>query len=269
MDPDFSIYLADTAVSEYRYFESIGSTNDEALIWIDKGAPDFALIVADEQTKGRGRFDRHWVTRSRTALAFTLILTGIAPDPRLVPLYAPLGGISVQEAVQNMLDLKTLIKWPNDVLVNGKKFCGILVEASWLGHELKGLAMGIGINISPGSIPGEAAQSFPATSLETACGHPLDRMELLKNILMSINRWRTLVGSEVFMNHWQEHLAFKGQWVRIEHSEKPSIIGKMVGIDDNGRLILVRDDGSENRFEIGDVHLRPNANRTTGGNHAG
>jgi len=84
--------LAETRVSEFRYFDSISSTNDEALRWIADGAPDLALVIAEEQTQGRGRFDRRWVTRPETSLAFSLILTSTFTEAHNIPLYAPLGG---------------------------------------------------------------------------------------------------------------------------------------------------------------------------------
>jgi BirA family biotin operon repressor/biotin-[acetyl-CoA-carboxylase] ligase len=269
METSLQNALSNTRVSQVRYFETIGSTNDEALRWIATGAPDFSLIVADEQTKGRGRFDRRWVTRPGSSLAFTLILTRANPDPLRIPLYAPLGGIAVQEAVQTRLGVHAQIKWPNDVLIDGSKFCGILVEAAWHGSDLQGVVIGIGINISPGSVPGAEFQSFPATCLETACGHPVDRLGLMSAILIAIDKWQTMLGTSTFMQRWQERLAFKGEYVRIEHSEKPSIIGKVNGVDDSGRLILVEDDGTETRIEIGDVHLRPATYNNAGGNHAG
>lgn len=261
--------LTGTRITGFRYFDTIDSTNDEALRWIANGAPDFSLVIANEQTKGRGRFDRRWVTKSGTALAFTLILTNILPDPRLIPFFSPLGGIAVQEAVQDLLGLDALIKWPNDVLIDGRKFCGILVEAAWQGARLQGVVMGIGINVSPGSIPDPAQQSFPAVCLETAFGQPVDRVELLKAVINAVDKWRGELGTAAFMQRWEEKLAFKGEWVRIEHSEKPSIIGKVKGIDGSGRLVLIQEDGTETRFEIGDVHLRPDAHNTAGGLHAG
>lgn len=269
MENSLKIALAGTRVSVWRYFETIGSTNDEALRWLTNGAPDFSLVVANEQTKGRGRFDRRWVTRPGSSLAFTLILTNTINDPLRIPLYAPLGGIAVQEAVQNLLGLNACIKWPNDVLIDGKKFCGILVEAAWQGSDLLGVVMGIGINISPASLPDPSQQNFPATCLETAAGRSVDRVGLLRAVIDSINQWQPALGSEVFMQRWQERLAFKGESVRIEHSEKPSIMGVVTGIDASGRLVLVEENGAETRIEIGDVHLRPGTHNETGGYHAG
>jgi BirA family transcriptional regulator, biotin operon repressor / biotin---[acetyl-CoA-carboxylase] ligase len=248
--------LAGTAVSEFIAFDSIGSTNDEALDWLNRGSPDWALVVADEQTQGHGRFTRHWVTNPGSALAFSLILKAHNIDPLKLSLFSPLCGVAIHEALKAKFNLITQIKWPNDVLFDEQKFAGILVEAVWHNTNLVGLVLGIGINITPGSIPAPEQLSFPATCLESALGHPLDRFSLLHEILLSIQKWSLKVGSVEFFNVWDENLAFKGHRVKIEHSEKSSIIGIEKGINQNGSLVLIQDDGTEIPFEIGDVHLR-------------
>lgn len=260
--------LRHTAVSDLRYFASIGSTNTEALQWAADGAPDFALVLADEQTKGRGRFDRRWITRPGTSLAFSLILKPSAQETGNVALFSPLCGIAVQEAVSSLVGLETRIKWPNDVLIDSKKFCGILVEAAWHGSAVQGIVLGIGMNISPDSVPEAVHQNFPATCLESALGSQVDRFQVLVRVLDSIKKWRKELGSTAFMQRWEEHLAFKGEWVRIEHSEKPSIIGRVKGIDQKGHLVLVQENGREIDIEIGDVHLRPGLPADMGGFHA-
>lgn len=261
--------LSHTRVNQIKYFESIGSTNDEALAWIHSGAEDFSLVIANEQTKGRGRFDRHWVTRPGSSLAFTLILKPKPNEKEMIPLFSPLCGIAVREAVEKCLGTTVEIKWPNDVLINRKKFCGILVEASWIESELAGIVLGIGINISRDSVPPMEFQQFPATSLENETSLSINRFEILQNVLLSLDQWRVKLGTSEFMETWENHLAFVDEQVRIEHSEKPSIIGKMKGINPQGNLVLVLDGGQEMSFEIGDVHLRPGTSTDSGGLNAG
>lgn len=260
--------LARTNVRQYRYFDSIESTNNEALRWAESGAPDFSLVIANEQIKGRGRFDRRWVTRPGTSLAFSLILQPTEREKQNLALFSPLCGIAVFEAVTSFLHLDAEIKWPNDVLYKRKKFCGILVEAVWNGSNLRGIVLGIGINISPDSVPADEDQNFPVTCLETAAGHPVDRYRILQHVLNATDKWRVQIGSPEFMALWAEHLAFKDEWVRIEHSEKSSIIGKVKGIDHLGRLVLADQDGTETSVETGDVHLRPETPDDPGGLHA-
>ncbi len=248
--------LNNIPVGELRAFDTIGSTNDEALAWADAGCPDFSLVIADEQTKGRGRFDRKWVTQPGTSLAFSLILHPTQPEIQHLPLFAPLCGVAIWQALHDRYHVQSQIKWPNDVLIERQKCAGILVEAAWTGSELKGVALGIGINIKPGSIPPSSDQLFPATYIEAATGQPVDRFELLASVLRSMIFWRKALGSQEFIHEWQSHLAFIGEQVAIVKSSKSSIIGIIKGIDPNGHLIITQAGNIDTAVEVGDVHLR-------------
>ncbi len=250
-------YLSHTPVTEFRYFESIGSTNDEALSWADQDAPDFALVLADEQTEGRGRFERRWVTNACSALAFSLILHPLASEKGQLSLFSPLCGLALRETLATRFGLKAEIKWPNDVLLDGHKTAGILVEAAWSGETAAGIVMGIGINVYKGSVPPANAQLFPATCIADHFHSPIDRLEFLQVLLNSLAKWRKELGSPSFFQEWQNHLAFKENLVRIEDSQKTSIIGIEKGINSRGNLVLILGDGQEKEIVAGDVHLRP------------
>lgn len=249
--------LKTTPVSEFRYFASIGSTNDEAQKWADVGAPDFALVIADEQTKGRGRFSRPWVTNPGSSLALSLIWHPSLEETSHLALFAPLCGLALRDTIHSQLGLDAEIKWPNDVLISSKKTAGILVEAVWAGEHVSNVILGIGINFSHSSLPPASNQLFRATCLEDELGHSIDRIDFLSAFLNSLLSWRTQLGSKFFFTEWQKNLAFKGQWVRIEDSQKTSIIGTVKGIDAKGNLVLILANGSEQDFTAGDVHLRP------------
>lgn len=257
--------IEETPVSKFKYFDAIGSTNDEAIHWADTGAPDFSLVVAEEQTKGRGRFERRWVTVHGSALAFSLILHPLPNEIKNLALFAPLCGLALRETIETQLHLYAEIKWPNDVLLARRKTAGILVEAAWSGEAVTGIVLGIGVNVTHSSIPPADTQLFSATCLEDQYGHPLDRLKLLVGILNSIGAWRGKIGTREFLDTWQQHLAFKNEYVRIEDSQKTSIIGRVKGIDSRGQLVLILDDGTEQDFTVGDVHLRPIETDTTGG----
>jgi BirA family biotin operon repressor/biotin-[acetyl-CoA-carboxylase] ligase len=130
---------------------------------------------------------------------------------------------------------------------------------------MSGIVLGIGVNVSPGSIPPVEIQQFPATWLEEHCGFLVDRYKLLQGILNAIVKWRAELGSPAFFEAWQRYLAFKGEIVRIEDSQKTSIIGRVKGINPLGLLVLTLDNGTEIGFEAGDVHLRPVEIRGNGG----
>ena len=123
--------LSKINIGGLRWFDSIGSTNDEALAWAAAGADDLSIVIADEQTQGRGRLNRRWFTPKGSALAFSLILRPAASAhlSRTVGLAA----LSIAESCLN-LGLAPRIKWPNDILLNGRKTAGILVESGWSGE---------------------------------------------------------------------------------------------------------------------------------------
>ncbi|MPM42742.1 Bifunctional ligase/repressor BirA [bioreactor metagenome] len=263
--------LAITPVSEWRAYEAIGSTNDEALVWLEEGAPDFSLVIADQQTKGRGRFQRRWITQPGASLAFTVLFRlNQAEQRQPISLYAPLAGLAVRQALEDQLGLQAQIKWPNDILLARKKTCGILVEGSWLGEHLQGIVVGIGINITAASLPeGAEVGQFPATWLEAHTPSAVDRFDLLAGVLNALRDWRQDFATPQFFATWQAHLAFMGEEVRIEQMEKEPIIGKATGIDSQGNLLLLLSDGQEIAVEVGDVHLRTTAEHTPEGrNHA-
>lgn len=248
--------LADLPLGGWRFYEQIGSTNDAALAWAAQDAPDLSLVCADEQTKGRGRGTRPWLTPPAVALAFSLILR---PRPDEVPalqLFSGLGALAVCEAV-GKLGLKPEIKWPNDVLSNGRKFCGILVEAVWQDQQVESVVLGIGMNIAPGSVPQQEELNFPATCLETETGHPLDRISLLHGVLQTLLAWRAKLSSDIFIQIWEQQLAFLGQLVEIRAEAGEGRFGRIEGLEKDGSLRLLSPEESRFTVQYGEIHLRP------------
>lgn len=249
--------LAHLPIPELRFFESAGSTNDLALKWIETGAPDGGLVVANAQTAGRGRMNRSWVTLPDSALAFSLVLRPAEEYAEKLPFYAPLAGLAVSLALEN-LGLAPEIKWPNDVLLNRRKVCGILVEAVWNGSQPAGLVIGIGVNVAPSSVPPDGEVMYPAGCVEQALGKPADRTELLASILTHLFDQRPAVGSPSFIQAWDSRLAFRGELVRVEPPGQPAQTGILQGIDQEGCLVLRRDENNVLKISAGDVaRLRP------------
>src|SRR5690349_13941938 len=132
---DLKKSLSKLRLGNIKYFDSIGSTNDEALAWAAADAPDLSLIVANEQTAGRGRLDRKWSTPYDTALAFTLLLRPTEQEKPYLTRTVGLAALAVAESLRARA-LVAEIKWPNDVLIHGRKVCGILTESVWSGAEV-------------------------------------------------------------------------------------------------------------------------------------
>ena len=256
--------LADLPVGPLRYFAQTGSTNTDAALWAEAGAPDLALVVADEQTAGRGRLGRRWLTPPGAALAFSLVLRPGAGE--LAPAHlTALGALAVCDALLEHYHLATQIKWPNDVLSERRKLGGILVEVSWQGESHKTAILGIGVNVTQASVPDEADVTFPATCVEACSGRPVDRLELLYAILRQLLDWRPRLGSEVFLNAWEERLAFRNEWVRVLpgsggvlQPEFPE--GQIQCLEADGALRLRNRAGQALTLHAGEVSLRPENN---------
>ena len=247
--------LAGLPISPVYFFETIGSTNDFAQSLADQAVPDGALVVADEQTQGRGRVNRNWVTAPGAGLAFSLVLRPTTSEIENLGLFAPLCGLAVCRALRERFKLNAEIKWPNDVLVNRRKICGILVEAHWLGSQLQDVIAGIGVNVAPSSVPPASNLLFPATCVENELGRPLVREELLAAILEAFFAERTRLGSATFFETWLTWLAFKGERVRVE-GPVSSHSGRVVGISRDGSLRLSAENGAEIEVAAGDVSFR-------------
>lgn len=251
-----SAALKDLPLGGLRYFESLGSTNDEAARWAAHGGPDLALVVADEQTAGRGRQGRRWYTPPGAALAFSLVLRPAEGIEKETALLTALGALGVSEALID-LGLAAKIKWPNDVVVRGRKLAGVLVEAEWQGDEWSAAILGIGINVAPSSVPGDAPEVYPATCVEAELGSAIDRWDLLRSVLAGVLRWRSQVGAPEFIAAWEERLAFLGEWVRVGGTASPPIEeGQVIGLNPDGALRLRTRDGRLVALQAGDVRLR-------------
>src|SRR5512133_3091102 len=207
--------LSNLSLGEVRYFDSVGSTNNEALAWATSGAKDLSLVVADEQTAGRGRLDRKWFTPKGAALAFSLILRPRVEEKPFLTRMVGLAALAVVDSLQTR-GLVAQIKWPNDVLLNGRKVAGILVESVWSGEEVDCVVIGIGVNVRREAVPAAELLQFPATSLENSLGPAVERAKILHDILAGIIALRPHLGTDSFIASWEKALALRGEQVQVE-----------------------------------------------------
>ena len=255
--------LADLPLGVIRFFDTIGSTNDYAVSWAQEGAPDYSLVIADEQTAGRGRGARHWFTPTGSAVAMSLILHPESPgEYGHITRITGLGAMGVSRALRNSYQLPAEIKWPNDVLVAGLKVAGILAEASWIGDQLSAVILGIGINVAPESMPpqdwdGHHDLPFPATSVESALGSQVDREVLIHLVLAELLRWLPRISEPKFMQAWREKMAFLGDWVQVITSDAVAIEGQIINLNDDGSLKIRLRSGELKSIRVGEIHLRP------------
>jgi BirA family biotin operon repressor/biotin-[acetyl-CoA-carboxylase] ligase len=264
--PKLEAALADLPLGEIRYYDRIGSTNTAAAQWANAGAPDLSLVVADEQTAGRGRLDRSWFTPPGAALAFSLLthlqagLASTTPPEASLPLLTALGAVAVSSALRQEYGLAAEIKWPNDVLLNRRKVAGVLAEIQWQGDRPINAVIGIGINVAPKSIPQETDLLYPATCVEALLGRSVDRWDLLHAVLKELLTWRSRLSSKEFLQTWDGHLAFKGQRIRVGvHDAARSTLyeGIVDGLNPDGSLILRTRSGKITTVQSGELYLRP------------
>jgi BirA family transcriptional regulator, biotin operon repressor / biotin---[acetyl-CoA-carboxylase] ligase len=248
--------LSSLPLSAIRYFDTIGSTNNEALAWASQGASDLSLVLADEQTEGRGRMNRRWFTPPHSALAMSLILRPTTIERAHPARTTGLLALSLAESLLK-LNLIPQIKWPNDVLLRGRKVAGILVETTWTGEELDAIVLGMGVNVLNASVPTADQVLYPATSIETELEYPIDRIELLKDIFVRVLNWRPNLETDAFLKSWEGCLAFRGQQVQVEVGSAKPVIGELLGLDSDGGLRLRDEHGKSIIVQFGEVHLRP------------
>jgi len=241
----------------------VGSTSDVAKELASRGAPEGTVVIADEQTAGRGRLNRDWVAPRGTGLLFSILFR-----PDLLPSQANrltmLCSMASADAIEQVTGLPVWVKWPNDLIVEAqhsdrssrewRKLAGILTETATVGHELIFAIVGIGINVN---VPLQTVPRLAphATSILAETGRETDRSELLSALLERIEaRYRRLKGGENPRQEWASRLVTLGQGVHVTTSEGV-LTGIAEAVDDDGALLLRMVDGSIQRLLTGDVTL--------------
>lgn len=236
----------------YHFFKT-DSTNRVALELGHAGEPEGAVVLAEEQTAGRGRAGRAWVSDRATGLYVTLLLR-----PKLAPVQAPLltmmAGLSARSAVQTLTGLVVDLKWPNDLLIGGKKAGGILTEMHAEPGQIRFVIVGIGLNVNQEKFSGELVET--ATSLRIETGKAQSRMELLVRLLREFesdyNRLLREGVASVVERFEAVSTYAKGKRVRVTNGTE-SYAGTTAGLGPEGLLQVQRDDGKIMTVIAGDV----------------
>lgn len=250
--------IAGLALEKNAYFASVGSSNDVVAEWAREGAKGLSLAVADEQTRGRGRSGRRWSTPPGSALAFSLLLElGQSFDASYLGRVSGLGALAVCEALETVYKLQPEIKWPNDVLLKGKKVCGVLPEAHWSGERLQALILGIGINVAADSVPPTEAVNFPATCVEEALGRHVNPSELLRAILEKVIANKAEMDKPKFLAAWEARLAYKGKQIELDLGDGTTQEAELLGLAPDGGLRVRTANGNTRAFQAGEIHVRP------------
>jgi len=245
---------------ELLHLLSTDSTNRVAQDLAEKGAPEGTTVIAEEQRRGRGRLGRAWFSPPRTNLYASIILRPRVPLPT-VPQLTLVGAVAACRAIGAVYDgpaeLRPRIKWPNDILMGGRKVSGTLVEATSLGEMLHHVVLGIGINVNleEKDLPSELAAT--ATSLLIARGRPVSRTLLAQGLFREIEAAYDRFRGEGFSKLSEEYAGLSDIWgrpVRVTLSEGV-LEGTAEGLDADGALRLRMAGGLTERILAGDVQL--------------
>ena len=241
-------------VTSVQWHEQCPSTNALATEAAAAGAAEGLLVLADQQSAGRGRHGRTWSAPAGSSLLLSLLVRPVVPAASL-PLLPLLTGLVLAEtAARHLPDTEVALKWPNDLLVGGRKAAGILVEGAG-----GAAVVGVGVNVDWRGVDRPEELGF-ATSLAEAAGHDVDRWRLLAGFLGVFSRryeqWQELPAA--FLDGYRQRCATLGRQVRVAGLDGVAVEGAAVDIDRTGALVVRTEAGQTMSFNAGDVeHLRP------------
>jgi BirA family biotin operon repressor/biotin-[acetyl-CoA-carboxylase] ligase len=236
------------------YYPSLGSTNDLLKELAAQGTPEGTLVIADEQTAGKGRLGRKWLAPPGTSLLLSLLFR-----PELAPNQAQrltmICSLAIADAIEELTGLSVGLKWPNDIFIRGKKAGGILTESVTTGGRLDCVVVGMGLNVNL-DISTLPELRGMATSLSQELGREVSRPELLWRILEGIEiRYKSLKRGESPHEEWAARLINLARQVQVT-TPQGVLVGWAEGVDVDGALILRTSDGQHQRILAGDVTLR-------------
>lgn len=230
-------------------YERVTSTMDIARKMVEGGAREGLVIFSEEQTGGRGRSGHAWVCPKFMGLLATIVV-----KPKInaehIFLITGMAAVAVAETIQDMLSLKAGIKWPNDVLINGKKVAGVVVEVIKSHKQRYIFSLGIGINVNqePHELP--KLTKIPATSLSIEKKSSINRIDFARNLLESIDKWYVTLKDahySLIFERWRELCTTIGQKLTVAEGDK-LYHGKVIDISPGGGIILHFDDGQKKTF---------------------
>ncbi len=234
-------------------FDSIDSTNNCAKAVAGCGAEEGTVVIAEKQTAGRGRLGRLWQANPNENLTFSIVLRPklSAEAVNLIPLYVAVG---VARAVERVTKLSVDCKWPNDLLISGKKFAGILIEGSFKQNTVESVIVGIGINVNQQSFPPDLQNK--ATSLRLETNKEVDRRALLSETLSSLEElYKTINSNEIqsIITLWLSRSTMINKPISV--SQQGNVIsGIVTGLSKEGALVL-QSNGTEKKLFAGDVTI--------------
>ncbi|NOZ04288.1 MAG: biotin--[acetyl-CoA-carboxylase] ligase [FCB group bacterium] len=244
--------LTDYIGRTIEYYPSIDSTNAKAWSLISSHVRNGTLIITDHQSAGRGRGKHTWISSPERSLTFSITLYP-AVEARLAGIFPLLAGVTICKTLSKM-QIHALLKWPNDIFLNGKKIGGILCESKISGAQIRAVVCGVGLNVN------ETKSDFPknlhatSSSLRMETGRYYQRELILASILNDFDRSLNQLsenGPQPIINSWIGYCAHLNETVKF-HDGNQITSGKFIGLSKNGEAILLIN-GTEKRFKSGTV----------------
>ncbi|MEW5842569.1 MAG: biotin--[acetyl-CoA-carboxylase] ligase [Bacteroidota bacterium] len=236
----------------FIYSDEVDSTNS-VLLTSKEFTQNGTVILAEHQSKGRGRKNREWLSSPGQNLTFSILLKRDLKESKINMINLG-AAISVAQAIENLYQLNVELKWPNDVLIGKKKIAGILIESTSKGNKISKLVVGIGINVNQPNFPGKF--DIPPTSVRKEFHSLVSREKLLSEVL---NNFESILDEakedyKKILNNWRSRCKMIGEKVKIVDEEKTRF-GLFEDIDDDGFLILKQGEKRE-KIHYGDVSIR-------------
>jgi BirA family biotin operon repressor/biotin-[acetyl-CoA-carboxylase] ligase len=238
-----------------HHFSEITSTNDLAKEMATMGAREGTVILAETQTRGKGRLGRKWASPRGGIWLSTILRPKLSAKD--TPKLTLMTSLAVAKTINQLFNLKTEVKWPNDVLINTKKVCGILTEAETRGGTTNFVVVGIGINanVELSSLPKQVREN--ATSLRHELKREIDREQFLRVLLGKMEHYYAMLAKGRFsqvLEEWKSLCGFLGSYVEVTSGEE-KIEGWAIDVDINGALTMRLQDGTLRKVLSGDVSL--------------
>ncbi len=240
---------------ERRYYKEVDSTNTKAKLWAKAGAKTGSLVIADRQTAGRGRNGRDWHSPSGVGIWMSVLLRPEV-DVVAIPRLSLVAGLAIVKAVQAHTGLDAKIKWPNDVVINGKKVCGVLCEMQGSGGRVDYAVVGVGMNVNTEAFP----ESLPyASSLYVESGIRYDREVLIEYFCNYFDTYYKAYQKEGklidFIEEYKNNCINLNNKVKILEDDR-QYEAYATDINDKGHLIVQQDDGTITEVFVGEVSVR-------------
>ncbi|WP_416149740.1 biotin--[acetyl-CoA-carboxylase] ligase [Salipaludibacillus sp. HK11] len=237
------------------YYPSVSSTQTIANQLVNEGDSEGIVVVADEQTDGKGRLGRPWQSQKQSGISMSLVLKPDI-DFRQAPQLTLVSAVAVTRALRERTGLSIDIKWPNDLLVNGKKLAGILTEMQVDPDRIQSVIIGIGINVNHDNFPDELTSI--ATSLKVESGEEFDRADLIGEILREFSwLYETYLskGFSFIKPLWEAHSLSIGKVITARRA-RDSVEGEVIGINDEGVLLLKDNQGETHHIYSADIDIK-------------